>query len=296
MLSVIIPTIQKKIKVLEELVKILKRDNSISEIILINNKISTPLKIKGEKIKIYTPTENLYVNESWNQGVEMAKENNVAILNDDLLIPKDFCNKIVNSEVFSKETTGLIGLSPSIIKLFGSNVDTLEKPILTDKHKLEFIPLDKYLNTGDWGSAIFAKKENFYRIPSDLKIIYGDNYILKKNLDNKKQNYSISGLSINHIHSSSSASSEFSKIICNDITNSKKYFSDKKQDNFKITCRNNACLIKIKNANNNETVCLKYKDGQKLYPKEQLKKNLKLLSQNLSEQDCSKIADAIYTL
>ena len=95
LLSVIIPTIQKKLKVLEELVKLLECDNSVSEIILINNKGNTPLNIKGKKVKIYTPPDNLYVNESWNQGVKMAKENNVAILNDDLLVPDNFCNKIV---------------------------------------------------------------------------------------------------------------------------------------------------------------------------------------------------------
>ena len=225
LLSVIIPTIQKKLKVLEELVKLLECDNSVSEIILINNKGNTPLNIKGKKVKIYTPPDNLYVNESWNQGVKMAKENNVAILNDDLLVPDNFCNKIVNSEVFNEKSTGLIGLSPSIINQFSASIDVLEKPKLMECQKLEFLPLCRCLNTGDWGSAIFAKKENFYRIPSDLKIIYGDNYILKKNMENAKQNYSISGLSVNHIHSSSSASPEFGRIICEDMTNSIKYFN-----------------------------------------------------------------------
>lgn len=44
-------------------------------------------------------------------------------------------------------------------------------------------------------------------------------------MENAKQNYSISGLSVNHIHSSSSASPEFGRIICEDMTNSIKYFN-----------------------------------------------------------------------
>ncbi len=224
MLSVIIPTIQKKLKVLTNLIKILEKDEIVSEIILINNKVDTPLEISGSKVHLYTPKENLFVNESWNQGVEMAHENNVLLLNDDLLVPDNFCSMIVNSQILNQKTTGLVGLSPAIINQFSSNVDTLEKPGLIVEPKLEFVPLNIYLGTGDWGSAIFTNKNNFYKIPSDLKIIFGDNYILKKNRENGKQNYSISGITINHIHSSSSASPEFSSIVCNDIMNSKKYF------------------------------------------------------------------------
>ena len=86
LVSVIIPTIQKKLEILEELVEILSRDVSVSEIIIINNKPELPLLFNNEKVRIHTPETNLYVNKSWNLGVSLAKNNNFCLMNDDLII------------------------------------------------------------------------------------------------------------------------------------------------------------------------------------------------------------------
>ena len=185
-LSVIIPTIQKKPMVLEKLVGLLDKDESVTEILIINNRAESPLEFESGKVKIYSPLVNLYVNRSWNLGISMIRNKNFLLLNDDMLPCYDFCSLIVNSSVFYLPDTGLIGISPASINQF------------------------YYVNDID--------------IPEDLKIICGDNYILKKQKQKNRINYEISNIPINHIHASSSGSPEFTKIIQSDIIHSVRYF------------------------------------------------------------------------
>ena len=303
MISVIIPTVQKKLKVLATLIKLLSEDRSVDEILVINNKPEVPLDLSGDKLTIYTPKENLYVNPSWNFGVSKIKNENFALLNDDMLVCKDFCKKIEESDIFNNETTGLIGVSPSVIKLFDETEYTL--PEIPAETKAAFTPLRRYLSTGDWGNAIFGKKKNFYQIPDDLKIIYGDNYILYKNQINNKINYSITNLTCLHLHSVSSGSAEFSPVIRDDIINSKKYFKElerpvqkPKQDilqtaEFKIIRKGDICNITL--PQNNCTLYLKYKEGNNVYKQELLSKQILKLLGNRGEylQLSSKIAEAL---
>lgn len=225
-ISVLIPTLQKNVNVLYKLLEILKSDSSVNEILIINNALKEfPNFIEDEKVKIYTPNENLYVNQAWNLGTMLLENDNVLIINDDILCCENFCTKILESNILNNESTGLVGIDCTYINQYNRNTVTdISMPNNDENEKLKFIPIKNYLMTGDWGSAFFFKKENYYKIPYDLKIIYGDNYLLLKNLQNGKTNYKISGLKFNHIHSLSSASSEFKKIISSDIANSKKYF------------------------------------------------------------------------
>ena len=100
----------------------------------------------------------------------------------------------------------------------------IDIPERKEKDGPVFSQMDKYINTGDWGIAIFGKKHCWHNIPEDLKIICGDNYILKKQKQKNRINYEISNVPINHIHASSSGSPEFTKIIQSDIIHSARYF------------------------------------------------------------------------
>ena len=219
-ISVIIPTVQKALDVLNELIQTISQDECVTEILVINNKPETALDYDIPKVRVITPHENLYVNKSWNLGVFIAQNNNFVLLNDDLLVSKDFCGKIVNSDIFNDANTGLIGMSNSMLKRFNENVTfSNDAP--------RFTKLKEHLHTGDWGCAIFGKKENYYKIPYKLKIIYGDNYLLYQNKLAGKQNYAIANLPCKHIHSASCASPEFSSIVVKDINNSKEFFDNK---------------------------------------------------------------------
>lgn len=224
-ISVIIPTILKNPKVLLKLINLLSDDVAVDEILIIENSGNGLYFPPNDKIKIYNSKENLYVNASWNLGISMIKNERFLIINDDILPVKNFCSLILDSEILEKDDTGLVGIDTRFIKQ-NDRKSTSDITIPDSKDTtLKINRMGKILGTGDWGSAYFGKKESYYEIPEDLKIIYGDNYLLKMNQEHKKINYKISGLPFNHIHSLSSASAEFSNIIGSDINNSKKYFS-----------------------------------------------------------------------
>ena len=223
-ISVIIPTIQIELSVLKKLVQTLTKDPEVDEILIINNKPETqlPENIITEKVEVITPKENLYVNGSWNLGVKLAKNDKFVLMNDDLLVCKDFCSLVLESGILDDESTGLIGASPYNIKFFDNK--RMPVPKIAKDTKPNIIQMNKYLHTGDWGISIFGRKDSYYEIPDDFKIIYGDNYLLHENIKNNKTNYQITNLPFHHIHSASCSSGDFKDIVVNDIENSKNYF------------------------------------------------------------------------
>ena len=222
-LSIIIPTVQKCLRILDQLTSTLVRDEVVDEIIIINNLPDNKLEFSKDKIRIITPEKNLYVNASWNLGVKEAKNDNIALINDDILICNDFCSMVVNSSIFNNQKTGLIGGTNRTLKNIPSD-GVYPIPQVDNKYNLDFRILENHLGTGDWGITIFGKRQNFYKIPEDIKIIYGDNYLLYQNKLNGYSNYYIANAPILHMHSPSSASSEFSHVIHSDIKEQAKYF------------------------------------------------------------------------
>lgn len=224
MLSVIIPTIQKCNNILYQLIKTLVDDDCVGEVIIINNKPEVPLFYNHEKVTIIVPFSNMYVNPSWNYGKTLASYQDMALINDDLLVCRDFCSKVISSDVYNQSDTGLIGATNKYIKNITINGFS-PRPVMAENESIIFEELPNHMNTADWCIAIFGKKQNFYTIPDDLKIIYGDNYILYKNKLAGKKNYYIQNCPILHVHSPSSASAEFLSIIVQDMQNQAKYFS-----------------------------------------------------------------------
>lgn len=284
MISVVIPTVQKKLKILNALVSVLAEDSSVNEILVINNKPEEKLTFSGSKVWVYTPKSNLYVNAAWNLGISLIRNDNFVLMNDDLIVCKDFCSKVVLSETFNAPNTGLIGYSPSYINNCG-DTDMLALPVVAENEIPSFSEMKKYMGTQDWGITIFGKKENYYVIPEDLKIIYGDNYLLYQNLKNSKINYEIKRIPVNHIHSASSASSEFSAIVADDIRNSNKYFSnnavsntDATESNYSLSFNKNVCRVNLSIEGKKSTIFLKYRDENGVYPQEDLERQIFALS------------------
>ena len=89
MFSVVIPTLWKSDKIFK-LLDDLENCPLINDIVLINNTPEFAPDIeKYNKINLYTPKENLYVNPSWNLGVGLAKNELVCLINDDVNPPID---------------------------------------------------------------------------------------------------------------------------------------------------------------------------------------------------------------
>ena len=73
--------------------------------------------------------------------------------------------------------------------------DTYENTFLLEIASLKF----------NYGIFMIFKKSNYYKIPNDLKIFFGDNWILKQSELNGKINVALCGQKIYHYGSLSSA-------------------------------------------------------------------------------------------
>lgn len=192
MYSVIIPTIWRNFRIIE-LIEQYNDCPLVSEILLVDNmpekKVEMPYY---EKLKVIHSGENLYVNPSWNLGVEHAKNEDIIISNDDISFDVN-----VTLDFMKDQEYGCAGVYPVSINS-------------EDEHPLEIYDGD-YIGHG-WGVLLFVKKSKYQPIPSGFKIWFGDNYIASTCHPSK----SIL-MNLYTEMSSSSSSKEFLDIIRNDI-------------------------------------------------------------------------------
>ncbi len=202
--TVVIPTLQKCKDILHKLIEALDRDESVMEILLIDNSLKG-FNHESKKLEVITPKENLFVNPSWNLGVKKAKSEIVALLNDDIIIPEGFCKDISDKMT---ENMGLIGFT-------GKNIEPLPKEYkLPEKGEINLEPIN-YLDFY-YGVAMFFFKKSYVEIPEEMKIVYGDNYIFNEYKKNKFKNYRINGCKIYHYGSLSSGAKSLNPICRND--------------------------------------------------------------------------------
>lgn len=201
--SAIIPTIWKAPEFTEHLVEVLIKDESVGEIIIIDN-APTDFFYDNEKVVTLKQEENLYVNPSWNLGVEESDYDKFIIFNDDIIIPYNF---VFQLEEWITEDIGLIGLdSASIIKVTQFDAENITK--LDRKIKLQ--PVGKR-NWG-FGMAIAAHKKSYHKIPENIRVWYGDDYLFQLNNEAGKTNYVIDDIPIFTRISSTSDLEEFDEI------------------------------------------------------------------------------------
>jgi len=167
--SVIIPTLWKSNRIGKLLFDLIKCE-FVDEIILIDNGGKFFEYFEAlDKVKLVQTGENIYVNPSWNLGVKLAKNNSIALVNDDINFNPNIFG-VITEEILSEY--GIIGQSEYNYK--GNNTD---EPILEKWN-------GKIRDWG-WGCLIMFDKQNWMDIPDDIKIWYGDDYIFKCNTSTK---------------------------------------------------------------------------------------------------------------
>jgi hypothetical protein len=167
--SVIIPTLWKSNRIHKLLFDLIKCE-FVDEIILIDNGGKFFEYYEAlDKVKLVQTGENIYVNPAWNLGVKLAKNNSIALVNDDINFNPNVFGVITNDILLEY---GIIGQSEYNYK--GNNTD---EPILEKWN-------GKIRDWG-WGCLIMFDKQNWIDIPDDIKIWYGDDYIFKCNLSTK---------------------------------------------------------------------------------------------------------------
>lgn len=162
--SVIIPTLWKSDRT-KKLLSDLNECEYVDEIIVIDNEYDGYQDTKAEKIRFVSFGGNIYVNPAWNKGIELARNNHIALVNDDINFNPNIFG-VITEDVLSEY--GIIGQSQFNYK--GNNSD---EPVL-----------EKWTGaTRDWGwgCLIMFDKKNWINIPDNIKIWYGDDYIFKCN-------------------------------------------------------------------------------------------------------------------
>ena len=194
--TVVIPTMWKSTHS-RNLLEALDSCKSVGEIFIIdNNPALTPDYLKNlNKATLYSSGVNEYVNPSWNMGVRQAKHELVALCNDDIVFNTD----ILNTINISDDT--LIGLDTSCYKLSEDAAETWLQPTRTRCY--------------GFGCLMLFKKKDYVVIPEQLKVWYGDDYLLA----NFKHVYTLHGLAVKTNMSTTSAKPEFNEIIQQDTRN-----------------------------------------------------------------------------
>lgn len=231
MLSVVIPTLQKNLKLLKALVDNLNKDTSVGEIIIIDNSLKG-FEHNFEKVRFIIPEQNLFVNPSWNLGVKEAKYDYIALFNDDAIVSETFCSQVFPYMTPDKGIFGSFG-----DKIIYLQDDSMYKP-LNDK-TLQISPTDCIIN--GFGVIMMGHKSAFPHIPEEMKVYGGDEYLFKINADNNKQNYLIYGLEIRHFGRLSSSNPLLQEIEDRD----EQYFIDNFNPPPKISLLEKLFSIKI---------------------------------------------------
>ena len=201
--SAIIPTLWKAKEFTDHLIDVLIEDESVGEIIIIDN-APTDFCYTDEKVCTLKQSENLYVNPSWNLGVEESDYDKFIILNDDIIIPYNFVYEL---ESLLTEDKGIVGIDyKAVIATDGfmdENITFLDRKITL-----------KSIRMRDWGFGIViaGNKKSYHKIPENIRIWYGDDYLVQLNNEGAKPSYVIDNVPIFTRMSATSDLAEFEEI------------------------------------------------------------------------------------
>jgi GR25 family glycosyltransferase involved in LPS biosynthesis len=196
-ISVIIPTVWMANDFLVQSLLELDKNDSVLEVIVINNKTSnTPRWINSfQKVRVIKQEPGLYFNASVNLAVPLCRSNICCIFNDDITVDQDIFKFVIDN--YNKES-GCMFISPDSI-----NSKTLTAPEL--KEHPTWPPHGS-------GMLMFFNQSHFTKIPKQLVHHFGDNFIFSSFFALGFRNYLIKGFAVNGLTSASQTSSVFPTI------------------------------------------------------------------------------------
>ena len=168
--SIVIPTLWKSDRT-KKLLSDLNECEYVDEIIVINNQLTDVLDGKVEKVRHVSFGKNIYVNPAWNLGIELAKNESIALLNDDINFDPNIFGLITNDIL---NQYGIIGMGEGNYR---GNIDEERGPYLD--------VWQPGVNDWGWGCFIMLNRTNWIEIPNNIKIWYGDNFIKDVNPSSK---------------------------------------------------------------------------------------------------------------
>jgi hypothetical protein len=160
MISYIIPTLWKSENIFKTIDLFCKIEDPDAELIIINNDDWEYINNKDSRIKIHKTPQNIYVNPSWNLGVQLAVNNKVCLVNDDILFDiKKFHYFALDSKVAA------IGIN-------NSDRCSVDLPL----YQLKEIH-DRNARPPGLGQLMLIEKQNWIPLPDSMKVYYGDDII-----------------------------------------------------------------------------------------------------------------------
>ena len=158
--SVIIPTLWRS-DVTVQLVNTLLDWPLLEELIIIDNDPgSRPHHTCWKHCTVLEQEDNIYVNPAWNLGVRTAKENIIAICNDDICFnPRDL-------DRFIRQ------LKPN--EIWGLHEDSILKPESINQPELR----TGFIMGLGWGCLMLMRRGSYIPIPQNIKVWYGDDWLV----------------------------------------------------------------------------------------------------------------------
>ncbi len=159
--SIIIPTLWKSNRT-KQLISDLEKSEYVDEIIIIDNTLEYKSDSINGKVRTCSFGENIYVSPSWNYGVEVSKNEHIAICNDDINFNPNLFELFLNNEV-----EGIVGQA-------SNNYNT-------EHNQIPFLTQLTGIRPWGWGSLILTQKKYWIPIPDQLKVWYNDDFMTQIN-------------------------------------------------------------------------------------------------------------------
>ena len=168
-ISIVIPTIGKVKNITNQLINTISP--FVDEIILFDNARKFNKKELSDNV-LCLRKNNHYVNPAWNKGTEMSRNDFVILMNDDILFDP-LNGKIFDEIIFELENKVfcLLGMDEATMIPFD---DILPDKLSTSSFYCIEAPKERPRN---FGAIIAFKKSNYMKIPEEMQIFFGDDYL-----------------------------------------------------------------------------------------------------------------------
>ena len=144
----------------------------ISKVVVIDNDQFAVSRKTAEhfppNVEILVQSSNIFVNQAWNIGVQCCSAPFVCIANDDIVIDPRLFHQILSLD--------WIGMPIDLIGL--AALEPTKKTVLTRFNLNRSLPLGS--QCGGFGSCMFLRRECYRAIPPQLKVYFGDDYLVHK--------------------------------------------------------------------------------------------------------------------
>lgn len=200
---------------LSQMLPLLDNHPLVDEIIIINNDdtkcLDWFLNTKWNHVIEINCGKNIYVNPAWELGIKLSKNDRVCLMNDDIWWNTN-SNLLETIHPILTENDGCIGLDNNCY--------------FTITSSLEILPLKYSCEEDSWllgyGCMIFLNKKNHIPCPEQMKVSFGDYWIVKYHLDSGKMARRICNFPVKTNSASTSRLETFNEVKMSDA----KFFAD----------------------------------------------------------------------